>query len=46
MVADVGHFESEVAIVDVFYTLLRKKFPTFAVRVSADIDNSNPIYYF
>ena len=46
MVADVGHFESEVAIVDVFYTLLRKNFPTFAVRVSADIVNSNPINYF
>ena len=46
MVADVGHFESEVAIVDVFFTLLRKNFPNFAVRVSADIDKSNPIYYF
>lgn len=46
MVADVGHFESEVGIVDVFFTLLRKNFPTFAVRVSASIDNSNPIYYF
>lgn len=46
MVADVGHFESEVGIVDVFFTILRKKFPTFAIRVSANISNSNPIYYF
>ena len=46
MVADVGHFESEVEIVQIFYSLLRKKIPTFAVRVSADLNNSNPIYYF
>lgn len=44
MIADVGHFESEVAIVDVLCSLLRKKFPTFAVRISENI--SNPIYYF
>lgn len=46
MVADVGHFESEVGITEVFFNLLRKKFPTFAVRVSANIDRNNPIYYF
>lgn len=46
MIADVGHFESEVEIVGIFFTLLRKNFPNFAVRVSANLKNHNPIYYF
>lgn len=45
MIADIGHFESEVEIVRVFDALLRKKFPNFAVRISGSINDSNPIYY-
>lgn len=45
MVADVGHFESEVEIVDVLYSLLRKNFPTFAVRTCENIRNNNPVFY-
>ena len=42
---DIGHFESEVEIVDILFSLLRKKFPTFAVRVSNALKDSNPIQY-
>jgi len=45
MLADVGHFESEVEIVDVFHSILRKKFPNFASLISEDITNSNPVNY-
>lgn len=43
MVADMGHFESEVAIVDIFFSLLRKKIPNFASLISESI--TNPINY-
>lgn len=46
MLADVGHFESEVDIVDVLYTLLRKNFPNFAVRTCDNIRNTNPVFYY
>lgn len=46
MIADVGHFESEVEIVNVFYSIIRKKIPNFAVRISTGLSSSNPIYYF
>jgi len=45
MIMDIGHYESEIEIVDILFSLLRKKFPTFAVRITQNI-NSNPIYYF
>ena len=45
MLMDIGHFESEVEIVDILFSLLRKKFPTFAVRVSNTLKDSNPIQY-
>jgi dinuclear metal center YbgI/SA1388 family protein len=45
MIMDVGHYESEIEIVDILFSLLRKNFPTFAVRITQNI-NSNPIYYF
>ena len=45
MILDIGHYESEREIVDVLFSLLTKKFPNFAVRVSENI-NSNPIFYF
>ena len=46
MVMDIGHFESEVEIVDILLAQIRKNFPTFAVRKSAVLDRSNPVHYF
>ena len=45
MVMDIGHYESEIEIVDILFSLIKKNFPTFAVRITQNI-NSNPIYYF
>ena len=45
MIMDIGHYESEIEIVDILFSLIRKKFPTFAVRITQNV-NSNPIYYF
>ncbi len=41
---DIGHFESEQFTRDLFYDLLTKNFPKFAVRI-AEID-TNPIKYY
>ena len=46
MVMDIGHFESEVEITDIFFSLIRKNFPTFAVRVSEALGGSNPVRYY
>ena len=45
MIMDIGHYESEIEIVDILFSLIKKKFPTFAVRITQNM-NSNPIYYF
>lgn len=45
MIMDIGHYESEIQIVDILFALLKKNFPTFAVRITQNI-YSNPIYYF
>ena len=45
MVMDIGHYESEIEIVDILFSLLRKNFPTFAVRITQNL-YSNPIFYF
>ncbi|MBE6240426.1 MAG: Nif3-like dinuclear metal center hexameric protein [Bacteroidales bacterium] len=45
MLVDIGHYESEIGIVDILFSLIKKNFPTFAVRITQNI-NSNPIYYF
>jgi len=45
VIMDIGHFESEVEIVSVLNSLLRKNFPNFAVRVSNNLKDSNPIQY-
>ena len=45
MIMDIGHYESEIEIVNILFSLIKKKFPTFAVRITQNI-NSNPIYYF
>ena len=46
MVMDIGHFESEVGIVDIFLSKIRKFFPNFAVLKSAVLDGSNPVRYY
>ena len=43
IIADIGHFESEQITKELFYELLIKKFPKFAVRLTEV--NSNPINY-
>ena len=45
MIMDIGHYESEIEIVDILFSLLRKNLPTFAVRITQNI-YSNPIFYF
>ena len=41
---DAGHFETECFAVEIFYDLIHKKFPNFAVCLSEHI--SNPILYY
>ncbi|MFT3737735.1 MAG: Nif3-like dinuclear metal center hexameric protein [Breznakibacter sp.] len=43
MIADIGHYESEQFTKELFFELLTKKFPNFAIRLSQV--NSNPIKY-
>ena len=45
VVMDVGHYESEIDIVDILFSLIQKNFHTFAVRTTR-LDYTNPIYYF
>lgn len=44
VIADVGHFESEQFTKELFYELLTKKFPKFAIHLSEA--NTNPVIYF
>ena len=46
MVMDIGHFESEVDIVEILSKVIREKFPTFAVRISDNLGRSNPVRYY
>lgn len=43
LIADIGHYESEQYTKDVFYEIITKKIPKFAVRISKV--NTNPINY-
>lgn len=43
IIADIGHFESEQFTRDIFYEIVTKNFPNFAVHISEI--NSNPINY-
>ena len=43
LIADIGHFESEQYTKEIFYEIITKKIPTFAVRISEI--NTNPINY-
>lgn len=44
VIADIGHFESEQFTVQLLYDIIRKKFPTFAIRLTEI--NTNPVKYF
>ena len=44
VVMDIGHYESERFTRELFYELLMKKFPKFAVRLSET--DTNPIKYY
>jgi len=44
ILADIGHYESEVFTKDLLYEILRKKFSTFAVNLSKT--NTNPVRYY
>ena len=44
VIADIGHFESEQFTKELFYEVLVKNFPKFAVRISEV--NTNPVFYF
>ncbi len=44
VVADIGHYESEQVVKELFYDLLSKKFPNFALHFSKNV--TNPINYF
>ncbi len=46
MVMDIGHYEGEVEIVDILFSLIRKNFPNFAVRTSAKPGTGNPVHYY
>jgi dinuclear metal center YbgI/SA1388 family protein len=43
LIADIGHFESEQFTKDIFYEIITKKMPTFAVQISDS--KTNPINY-
>lgn len=43
IIADIGHFESEQYTIELFYDLLTKKFPNFAVYMTSVI--TNPVKY-
>ena len=43
IIADIGHYESEQFTKELFYDVLKKKFPTFALHLSKI--NTNPINY-
>ncbi len=44
LIADIGHFESEQYTKNLFYDILKEKFPNFAVHFSTV--NTNPVQYF
>lgn len=44
-IMDIGHYEGEICIVDILFSLLKKNFPNFAVCITKNL-NSNPVFYF
>lgn len=45
IIMDIGHFESEVDIVSILFSVITKKFPNFAIRISDRLGESNPVHY-
>ena len=43
IIADIGHYESEQFTKEIFYELVRKKIPNFAIRFSEV--STNPVNY-
>lgn len=44
LLADIGHYESEIYTLEIFHKLITEKFPTFAVLFTDR--NTNPVKYF
>lgn len=44
MIMDIGHFESEVHIIETIYDIVHEKFPNFVILIGKD--TVNPINYF
>jgi hypothetical protein len=44
IIADIGHYESEQFVKEIFVDNLNKNFPTFAILVSRE--DNNPVYYY
>jgi dinuclear metal center YbgI/SA1388 family protein len=44
LLIDAGHYETEQFTVHLFYDIIQKKFPTFAIHLSKE--NTNPVKYF
>ena len=45
MIADIGHFESEVEITRILFSEIRKNFANFVGCIDPELENSNPINY-
>ena len=43
MIMDIGHFESEIDIVEILFSLIRKKFPNFAIFRSSRLRENCPV---
>jgi dinuclear metal center YbgI/SA1388 family protein len=43
VIADIGHFESEQFTIQLLYSIIREKLPTFALHLTKK--NTNPVYY-
>ena len=43
MIMDIGHFESEIDVVDILFSLIRKKFPNFAIFRSSRLRENCPV---
>jgi putative NIF3 family GTP cyclohydrolase 1 type 2 len=43
MFCDIGHYESEISTLELFYELIQDKFPNFAVHFCET--STNPIHY-
>jgi len=44
LLVDIGHYESEQFVLDMFYSILKQKFSTFAVLITKV--KTNPVYYY